>query len=294
MRTMWARLCAALLLTLSLLAGVGVAHADEIVGPGYVMKGRILATYEAGGGVPVLGLPVGFEAHSATYSAYDQRTVNGHLWWSRADGGKAVPDSFTVRLKGARKNFRDVAGERRDGLPMKRGVVYRSADLDDTSKMDRYILQTLGVKLDIMLNGGSDPAIAGISRVSAKMTAGSGDSKYVPFVTSSTQRAVIRKVLTAIANAKGAVIIHCAAGKDRTGWVSALLQMIAGTSQDKVIREYLKSGWKTYGGQSVSETWLRRGLVAMDDRYDGLEGYLLDGVGISQATYGRLVAKLAA
>ncbi len=159
--------------------------------------------------------------------------------------------------------------------------------------MDRYILQTLGITTDVMLNGGSDPTIAGITKVSAKMTAGSGDSRYVPFVTSSTQRAVIKKALTAIANSRGAVVIHCAAGKDRTGWISAVLQMAAGVPQDQVTREYLKSGWKTYGGQTVREVWLRRAVVAMHDRYDGVEGYLIDGVGLSQETADKLMAKIA-
>ena len=290
MRKLTAWLCAALIPALTF----APAQAAEISGDGYVMKGAILRTYLAGGGEAALGLPIGVEAKSSTYSAYYQRTTAGRVWWSRAGGGKAVPAAKTVRLTGARGNFRDVAGEAVDGLPMRRGVVYRSADLDTTTSMDRYILQTLGVTTDIMLNGGSDPTISGIAKVSAKMTAGSGDGRYEPFVTSSTQRAAIRKALTAIANARGPVVIHCAAGKDRTGWLSAVLQMIAGTPMDQIEREYLKSGWKTYGAQSVSVTWLRRAVVAMYDTFDGVEGYLLDGVGLSQATVDKLVAKLAA
>lgn len=291
MRRIMAWLFAALL---SLSLAAYPAAAAEIRGPGYLMKGRILTTYQAAGGEAALGLPVGVESHSTTYRAYYQATKRGRVWWSRADGGKAVPDTETVRLNGARGNFRDVAGEASDALPMRRGVVYRSADLDDTTGMDRYILQTLGITTDVMLNGGSDPTIAGITKVSAKMTAGSGDSRYVPFVTSSTQRAVIKKALTAIANSRGAVVIHCAAGKDRTGWISAVLQMAAGVPQDQVTREYLKSGWKTYGGQTVREVWLRRAVDAMDDRYGGVEGYLLNGIGLSQSTYAKLVAKIAA
>lgn len=284
-------LLAALLCLLSI---APTTEAAEISGPGYVMKGRILATYLAGGGEAVLGLPIGVEAKSSTYSAYYQRTEQGRVWWSRADGGKAVQDALTVRLKGARKNFRDVAGEASDALPMRRGVVYRSADLDTTSAMDRYIIQTLGIATDVMLNGGSDPSIAGITKVSAYMKAGSGDGRYEPFVTSSTQRAAIKKALTAIANSKGAIVIHCAAGKDRTGWVSAVLQMVAGVPLDQIEREYLKSGWKTYGSQSVSEVWLHRAVVKMYDRYGDVTSYLIDGVGLTQATYDRLAAKLAA
>ena len=288
MRRSLAWLCAALILPLSTLPA-----AADISGPGYLMKGRILSTYLAGGGEAALGLPEGVEQHSSVYAAYYQGTASGRVWWSSADGGKAVPDTKTVRLKGARRNFRDVAGEDADALPMRRGVVYRSADLDDTSRMDRYIIQTLGVTTDVMLNGGSDPSIAGITRVSAYMKAGSGDGKYEAFVTSSANRSAMKKALTAIANAKGAVVIHCAAGKDRTGWLSTVLQMLAGVPLDQIAREYLKSGWKTYGAQDVREVWLHRAVVKMYDRYDGVEGYLLDGMGLSQATVDKLAAKIA-
>ena len=290
-RRMLAWLCAALL---SLSLAAYPAAAAEISGPGYTMKGRILTTYQAAGGEAELGLPLGVEQHSATYRAYYQATKLGRVWWSRADGGKAVPDAKTVRLKGARGNFRDVAGEVSDELTMRRGVVYRSADIDTTSAMDRYIIQTLGITTDVMLNGGSDPTISGVAKVSAKMTAGSGDGRYEPFVTSSTQRAAVKKALTAIANSKGAVVIHCAAGKDRTGWVSAVLQMLAGVPRDQIQSEYLKSGLKTYGGQSVKQVWLDRAMDKMYDEYDGIEGYLLDGVGLSQSTYAKLAAKIAA
>ena len=290
MRRRLAWLCAALL---SLPLAASPAAAD-LAGDGYTMKGRILTTYTAAGGEAALGLPVGVESHSVAYKSYYQRTTDGRVWWSRADGGKAVPNAKTVRLKGARGNFRDVAGEASDGLTMRRGVIYRSADLDTTSSMDRYILQTLGVTVDVMLNGGSDPTISGITKVSAKMTAGSGDGRYETFVTSATQRAAIKKALTAIAGAKGATVIHCAAGKDRTGWVSAVLQMVAGVPLDQIRREYLKSGWKTYGGQSVKQVWLDRAITKLYDRYDGIEGYLLDGLGLSQATLAKLAAKVVA
>lgn len=280
----------AALLSLSLAVSPAIA---DLIGDGYLMKGRILATYQAAGGEAALGLPVGVESHSSTYKSYYQRTANGRVWWSRADGGKAVPDSKTVRLNGASGNFRDVAGESADELTMKRGVIFRSADLDSTTSMDRYILQTLGITVDVMLNGGSDPTISGITKVSAKMTEGSGDGRYEVFVTSSTQRAAIKKALNAIASAKGAVVIHCAAGKDRTGWVSAVLQMLAGVPLDQIQREYLKSGLKTYGGQSVKQVWLDRAITKMYDRYDGIEGYLLDGIGLSQGTYDKLVAKVS-
>lgn len=52
-------------------------------------------------------------------------------------------------------------------------------------------------------------------------------------------------------------------------------------------KEYLRS-------PDTSVSKLNKGVVAMYDRYDGVEGYVMDGLGLTQATYDRLAAKLAA
>jgi protein-tyrosine phosphatase len=55
------------------------------------------------------------------------------------------------------------------------------------------------------------------------------------------------EVLRAIAHARpGTVAYHCAAGKDRTGIVSALLLDLADVSRDEIVQDY-----------AVSEEWLR-------------------------------------
>ena len=57
----------------------------------------------------------------------------------------------------------------------------------------------------------------------------------------------IRRVLTIIADAPGAVLYHCAAGKDRTGLMSALLLLLAGVSISDVLADY-----------QVSYTYIRK------------------------------------
>lgn len=47
--------------------------------------------------------------------------------------------------------------------------------------------------------------------------------------------------LRAIANADGAALVHCAAGKDRTGTVVALALLVAGAEPDAVIADYAAS-----------------------------------------------------
>jgi protein-tyrosine phosphatase len=49
-------------------------------------------------------------------------------------------------------------------------------------------------------------------------------------------------LLTAINNAAGAVYLHCAVGKDRTGVVSSVLLMALGVSREDILKDYLHSG----------------------------------------------------
>jgi protein-tyrosine phosphatase len=48
--------------------------------------------------------------------------------------------------------------------------------------------------------------------------------------------------LREIADAKGAALVHCAAGKDRTGTVVALALMLAGADPEAVVADYAASG----------------------------------------------------
>jgi len=46
----------------------------------------------------------------------------------------------------------------------------------------------------------------------------------------------------AIADSDGGVLVHCTAGKDRTGLVVALARLVAGESAEEVVRDYALSG----------------------------------------------------
>ncbi|WP_370894707.1 tyrosine-protein phosphatase [Janibacter sp. GXQ6167] len=47
--------------------------------------------------------------------------------------------------------------------------------------------------------------------------------------------------LTAVAQAPGAAIVHCAAGKDRTGTVVAMALSVAGVPDEEIIADYVRS-----------------------------------------------------
>jgi protein-tyrosine phosphatase len=71
--------------------------------------------------------------------------------------------------------------------------------------------------------------------------------------------------LRAVARADGAVLVHCAGGRDRTGMLCAMLLHIAGATVEAIIEDY-SAGWRgagAYAGHgwvydSGEESWQRR------------------------------------
>jgi hypothetical protein len=255
-----------------------------------IIKGKLKSVYSAGGGPAKLGLPLDLEKSSSSYRAFTQACVAGRLWWSAADGGKAVPEAKTVRLKGA-KNFRDVAGEGSgiavDGGHMRRHVVYRSSELGPTTKMDRYILQTLGVGTIVALSPAGTPSIPGIARVRysisnpSSRTLAQKKNMYRRYVTNAANRTSVGKTLKLIATSDSPVAFQCLRGWDRSGWVAAVIQGLLGASSSTIMTEYLKSN--NYLGSGVKSAYLNAALDEMDSRYGTFRAYVA-ACGVDNAT----------
>lgn len=56
----------------------------------------------------------------------------------------------------------------------------------------------------------------------------------------------IAAVMRAVAEARPAVLVHCAAGRDRTGMICAMLLDLAGATEDAVVEDYA-DGWRGAG-----------------------------------------------
>lgn len=238
-------------------------------------------------------------------------------------------------------NFRDAAGaglELASGARMATRVVYRSGRLDEVSRADRAALTEAGLALVIDLRTRTeatrrpDRAVAGAEHVRVNIY-GTVDvpprdiptvsaaraymrEKNRDFVTDPGQRLRLARVLRLVAAADGPVLVHCSAGKDRTGWVAALLQLTAGVGREQVMAEYLASNdyraeeiEASYRSvlaarglqaaeidralETVEAGYLRAGLAAMDRRYGSVYRYLRLGLGLSKATIATLRARLA-
>ena len=262
-----------------------------------IITGKIKTAYDGAKGPSALGLPIGVEAVSSTYSSRSQACLAGRIWYSSSDGAKAVPASKTVRLKGA-KNFRDVAGEGSgiavDGGRMRRNMVYRSSALGSISKMDKYILQTLGIKTIIALSPASPPTISGIARVRygisnpSSSTLAEKQRMYRGYVTNSSNRSSVGKALKLIAQGQP-VVFQCLRGWDRSGWVAAVLQDLLGASSSDIRAEFLKSN--SYNGPGVRREYLDAALSQMKSQYGTVEKYV-SACGVDSATRAALRKKL--
>lgn len=51
-----------------------------------------------------------------------------------------------------------------------------------------------------------------------------------------------KKIIDSILHSKGAVLIHCHAGKDRTGLVIGAIQLLLGCKEENIIKDYMASG----------------------------------------------------
>jgi protein tyrosine/serine phosphatase len=118
--------------------------------------------------------------------------------------------------------------------------------------------------------------------------------------------------MRAIASAEGATLVHCAAGKDRTGVVIALALDAAGTARDEIVADYLASAERieqiaerlrsspTYRAElegrharemaPVAGT-MERFLEIVDERMGGAAGWLASN-GLEPAELERLRTRL--
>jgi protein-tyrosine phosphatase len=128
-------------------------------------------------------------------------------------------------------------------------------------------------------------------------------------------RGPVAAAMAAIANApEGGVLIHCAAGKDRTGLIAALLLGLVGVAPETIAADYALTAECL---RPRNEAWLENGpgdrderaallarfaptaevmlevLDRLEDRYGGVEGYLR-AAGVAPEDVARLRARLVA
>jgi protein-tyrosine phosphatase len=159
-------------------------------------------------------------------------------------------------LEGA-SNFRDLGGYRAtDGRLVRRGLIYRSGSLHALTESDLERLRSMGIcvafDLRSPLEHEAEPLAASfIRRVSVPLSRSSASDDLL---TVTDGRAFLRarydeiffdvgerigSILRSIAHDECLpAVIHCAAGKDRTGVVAAVLLLALGVDDVTVLDDY--------------------------------------------------------
>ncbi|BCN67316.1 tyrosine-protein phosphatase [Prescottella equi] len=233
-----------------------------------------------------------------------------------------------IRLEGA-KNFRDIGGyETSDGRTVRSGLVYRANKLSSLTDADLAKLTAANVTLDVDLRNMWErrddpdrlpegvryqvadvvsfehgiafhefvPLTLGRALIDAAVTGSSdiGQSIGYPFmVTYRGADVAFRDLLTAIAgNADGATVFHCSAGKDRTGWGTAVLLSLLGVPKATVYHDFLASNTYLGRADAVEKSWLDAAFAQVDRLYGGVDNYVRTGLGVDQQTIDTLRARL--
>lgn len=140
-----------------------------------------------------------------------------------------------------------------------------------------WVLVNAGVALSEMTQETSNSAFTAMS--------------YPLMVCYSGAEQAYHDMLTQIAEDEtGAVVFHCSAGKDRTGWGAAVLLTILGVPRGTVVADFMLSN--TYrGANSVQQAWLDAAFNQVHDSFGSFENYVHEGLDLSDATIAKLRAK---
>lgn len=251
-----------------------------------------------------------------------------------------------IRLKGA-PNFRDLGGyATSDGRRVKRGLVFRSEGLHTLTAEDYAALHELGIALICDLRSDLERSLKPtvwpehmrpttlIMDVNADIRSGDGEL-YDMLRQDPTRRGALALILhvykcvpdalarhlpsffNAAADGNLPLILHCTAGKDRTGVLSAVLLLALGVPRETVVADYMKTNehcdaaklekkvrelMESILGTSPSRdiidlmvgvhpTYLDASLDAIVSKYNSLDAYLASA-GVSVAVQDRLRRRL--
>jgi protein-tyrosine phosphatase len=295
---------------------------EPLGAPGGVEIRPIAAT-----GLQITGLPAG----------------NRHYFRLRDQhGNEVLAGERRLALQGA-PNFRDFGGYRTaDGRLVKWGCLYRSGQLSTLTEPDVALLATL--ELDLVCDfrrieeQRSEPSrLPGVQplRVASLPIVPGSNARYLDEAhhhlddpramfdfmleinrdfaerQSETFSCMFSEIL-AIENAR--ILVHCAAGKDRTGFAAAIILLALGVPRDAVLRDYLLTGRffrperemarlrRKYALERMSaetilpmlETradYLVHALAAIEQSHRSLEHYLEAALGVGPAELAELRAR---
>jgi len=246
------------------------------------------------------------------------------------------------------ENFRDFGGyHTAAGRRLKAGRLYRSASHGRATDADLEALAALGIAVIVDLrrkgervrdpsrrhpgfagelifnDSGEDAEDGWIAQVSRSDLSAASFRDYMfryyreaPFVDRHVD--LYARYFDALTRTEGPILIHCAAGKDRTGILAALTHHLAGVHEDDIIADYLLTNDPermdrrlplvaeaigAIAGRAPSESavrmamgveavYLETAFSAIVERYGDIDTYLEQALGVDAARREALHARL--
>jgi protein-tyrosine phosphatase len=247
-------------------------------------------------------------------------------------------------------NFRDFGGyAARGGRRVRRGKLYRSAHHAQATDADLAAIAALGISAIVDLRRGeerermpsrrhegfdalvienptneatSDPWIEFIKASDASADAFRGYlmnyMRAAPFEARHVD--LFSRYFRALAEVDGPVLIHCAAGKDRTGLLSALTHRLLGVGEDDILADYLLTNTaarieermhlvadviKEHTGRTPTDEAVRAAMAveagylaaafeAVEAAHGDVDAYLADVLGVDSRARAAIEARLLA
>lgn len=236
-----------------------------------------------------------------------------------------------LSLAGA-SNFRDLGGyTARNGRIVRWRQIFRSNHLGHLTDDDIAVVRGLGVKSAFDFRGAEErqaalclmndvtvhslpveptvvaalrAIVAGGTQLSTEHAAEVMRDSYRNYVQQNTPR--FRALFAHLLEDRAPLVIHCTAGKDRTGFACALILHTLGVSDDVIAEDYLLTN-RYYrrdpnnGSElpddvknvlgTVQASFLGAAFEAIDADYGDLETYLRDGLGLGRPERASLEAR---
>ena len=245
------------------------------------------------------------------------------------------------------ENFRDFGGyDTVHGRPLKRGLLYRSANHAYATDADLERMKTLGLAAIVDLRRSFErerepskrwPGF-GAAVIENDILSDHADwadlmqgvtvdadwffndtlsyNRRAPFEARHVD--LFSRYFRTLAETDGAVVVHCAAGKDRTGLICALTHHVAGVHPDDIMADYLLTndearmrrkmdflrGWlRDIAKQEVDDAALRvavgvnpayldAAFAVIKDTHGSTDNYLRDALGVDAVLRARLIERL--
>ena len=258
-------------------------------------------------------------------------------------GNQVLASERKLGMQGT-PNFRDFGGyAAADGRRVKWGYLFRSGQLSSLSDQDLALLANLEIDLvcdfrrveeqagdPSRLPPQNPPRIASLPIIPGSNArffeeadyTGTGDPRAMfdfmveinrDFAEQQTETygRMFRELLD-IEDAR--ILVHCAAGKDRTGFAAAIILLAVGVSQEQVMQDYMLTRRYFHPQKEVDrlrqkyqmeqmdaasvlpmlevhEDYLSRALEVIERNYPNVEAYLEDALGVGWEDIERLRAR---